>query len=79
MKTNKKNKKEIDVNEVALTVYVDNEVIGKVRSGEINQIRLDINDDNYRLILENIDGHLLLVVDEMPETFHGCYLSNIYK
>lgn len=76
MKTNKKIKKEIDVNEVALTVYVDNEVIGKVRSGEINQIRLDINDDNYRLILENIDGHLLLVVDEMPETFHGCYLYN---
>jgi hypothetical protein len=76
MKTNKKIKKEIDVNEVALTVYVDNEVIGKVRSGEINQIRLDVNDDNYRLILENIDGHLLLVVDEMPETFHGCYLYN---
>ena len=75
MKTNKNNK-EIDINEVALTVYVDSEVIGKVRSGEINQIRLDINDDNYRLILENVDGHLLLVVDEMPETFHGCYLYN---
>ena len=75
MKTNKNNK-EIDINEVALTVYVDNEVIGKVRSGEVNQIRLDINDDNYRLILENVDGHLLLVVDEMPETFHGCYLYN---
>ena len=75
MKTNKKNK-EIDINEVALTVYVDSEVIGKVRSGEINQIRLDINDDNYRLILENAEGHLLLVVDELPETFHGCYLYN---
>ncbi len=75
MKTNKKNK-EIDINEIALTVYVDSEVIGKVRSGEINQIRLDINDDNYRLILENAEGHLLLVVDELPETFHGCYLYN---
>lgn len=75
MKTNKKNK-EIDINEVALTVYVDSEVIGKVRSGEINQICLDINDDNYRLILENVEGHLLLVIDEMPETFHGCYLYN---
>ena len=75
MKTNKNNK-EFNVKDVALTVYVDNEAIGKVQSGEINQIRLDVNDDNYRQILENVDGHLLLVVDEMPTTFHGCYLYN---
>ena len=67
MKTNKNNK-EFNVKDVALTVYVDNEAIGKVQSGEINQIRLDVNDDNYRQILENVDGHLLLVVDEMPTT-----------
>ena len=38
MKTNKNNK-EFNVKDVALTVYVDNEAIGKVQSGEINQIR----------------------------------------
>ena len=28
------------------------------------------------MILENVDGNLLLVTDEMPTTFHGCYLYN---
>lgn len=77
MKSEKENKnKEVDINEVAITLEVDSDVIDKVRTGEVTHICLDINDDNYRLILENIDGNLILVVDETPTTFHGCYLYN---
>lgn len=72
----KKENKEVDINEVAITLEVDDEVIGKVRTGEVTHICLQINDDNYRQILENVDGHLLLIVDTMPDTFHGCYLYN---
>ena len=47
-----KNDKNVDVNEVAITLGVDSEVIQKVRSGEITRIALDINDGNYGEILE---------------------------
>ena len=60
----------------ALSFIVEQEVLDKVRSGEITHISLDINDDNYREILHNVDGHLVLVVDELPDTFHGCYYYN---
>ncbi|MCR5679882.1 MAG: hypothetical protein K6G08_06710 [Prevotella sp.] len=75
MKTEDKDK-EPDMAEVVLTVNVGVDVIDKVRSGQITHIALDINDNNYRQILENNNGHLLLIVDEMPTTFHGCYLYN---
>ena len=65
------NNKEIDINEMALSIKVDDEVIGKVRTGEVTHIALDINESNYRQILENFDGNLVLVTDELPETFHG--------
>lgn len=75
MKQEKKNK-EIDINEVAITLEVDSEVIAKVRTGEITHILMDINEDNQSLVLETINGNLVLVTDEMPTTFHGCYLYN---
>ena len=75
MNTEEKNK-EIDINEVAITLEVDSEVIAKVRSGEITHILMDISEDNQSLVLETIDGNLILVTDEMPTTFHGCYLYN---
>jgi hypothetical protein len=75
MKSEKKNK-EVDLNEVAIALEVDNEVIGKVRSGEVTHICLNLNDDNYRDILENFDGNLVLVTEELPDTFHGCYFYN---
>ena len=75
MKQEEKNK-EIDINEVAITLEVDSEVIAKVRSGEITHILMDISEDNQSLVLETIDGNLILVTDEMPTTFHGCYLYN---
>ena len=75
METEKK-VKGVDVSEEAITLEVDSDVIERVRSGEIDSIRLDINEHNQNLILENVDGNLVLVVDEMPTTFHGCYLYN---
>lgn len=75
MKSEDKNK-EIDINEVAITIEVDSDVIDKVRSGEITHIALQLNENNQNMILENIDGNLVLVVDEMPTTYHGCYLYN---
>ncbi len=75
MNTDKKDK-EVDINEVAITLEVDSEVIDKVRSGEITHILMDIDEDNQSLVLENVDGNLILGTDEMPTTFHGCYLYN---
>ena len=60
----------------ALSLIVEQEVLDKVRSGEITHISLDINDDNYRDVLQINDGNLVLVVDKLPDTFHGCYYYN---
>ena len=72
----KSEEKEVDINEVAITFEVDSDLIGKVRSGEVTRLIWQINEDNQNLILETIEGHLVLVVDEMPTTYHGCYLYN---
>ena len=68
--------KENELEDGMLSVEVDEDVIGKVITGEITQITLDITDANYQQILENKDGNLVLVVDELPETYHGCYFYN---
>ena len=75
MKPEEKNE-EVDVNERAITLEVGIEVINKVRTGEITHILMDINENNQSLILENFDGNLVLVTEEMPTTFHGCYFYN---
>jgi len=68
--------KEMDINEMVISVGVDSEVIDKVLKGEITHLLMDINEDNQTLLLENVDGNLVLDVEDMPETFHGCYLYN---
>ena len=75
MKTEDKNK-EIDINEMGISLDVDSEVIEAVRKGEIGTIELDINEHNQQLILETIDGHLILCTEDMPTTYHGCYYYN---
>ena len=75
MAKNDKNK-EVDINEVAITYKVDSDVVNKVRSGEITHLIWEIDEDNQNLFLETVNGNLILVTDEMPETFHGCYLYN---
>ena len=74
MKQEEKNK--VDVNEMGVAIGVDNEVIEKVRSGEITHIIVEINEDNQNMFLENFDGNLVLVTEELPDTFHGCYFYN---
>ena len=66
----------IDLTDKLLSVEVDEEVIEKVNTGEITRIGLDITDENCMEILENIDGALALVTDELPNTYHGCYYYN---
>lgn len=75
MNTNTNNQ-EVNTNEMGVSIRVDNEVIQKVRSGEITHILIDINEDNQNVFLENIKGNLVLVTEELPHTFHGCYFYN---
>ena len=75
MNTNKDNK-DVNVNEMGVAIGVYNEVIEKVRSGEITHIIVEINEDNQNMFLENFDGNLVLVTEELPDTFHGCYFYN---
>ena len=72
----KSEEKEVDINEVAIALEVDSDVIDKVRSGEVTHIVLQINEQNQNMILENIDGNLVLAIDNMPTTYHSCYLYN---
>ena len=74
MKSEKENEK-VNTDEMGVAIGVDNEVIHKVRSGEITHIIVDINEDNQNMFLENIDGNLVLVTEEMPDTFHGMAAS----
>lgn len=55
---------------------VEKKVIDDFVSGKRNTFSVDINEDTYRDLLENIDGNLLVNVEFMPETFHGCYFYN---
>jgi hypothetical protein len=75
MKSEKENEK-VNPNEMGVAIGVDSEVIQKVRSGEITHILVDIDEDNQNMFLENIDGNLVLVTEELPYTFHGCYFYN---
>ena len=72
----KSENKEVDINEVAIALEVDSDVIDEVRSGKVTHIALQINEQNQNMILESIDGNLVLVIDDIPTTYHGCYLYN---
>ena len=75
MKAEDKNK-EIDIDKVAMSIEVNLGVIDRVRSGEVTHIVLQLGEDNQNDILETVEGHLILVVDETPTTYHACYLYN---
>lgn len=68
--------KENDYEDMMLSIEVDEGTIDRVISGETTHIALDITESNYRLILKNADGILPLNVDELPDTYHGCYYYN---
>ena len=62
--------------ETSLSLEMDAEAIAMFKSGEAVHLQLTIDDNNKNDILENIKGHLILVTDEMPMKYHGCYYWN---
>lgn len=59
-----------------LRLEMDAESIALFKSGEVVHLQLTINNDNMCDLLENIQGNLILVTDEMPMEYHGCYYWN---
>ena len=66
----------MDLNEVAITFKIDNEVLDKVRTGEITNIRAEINEDTQDGLLELVDGNPVLDVEESPNKDYGCFFYN---
>ena len=67
--------KENEYVDLVFSVEVEEGTIERVLSGETTYIAIDINESNYRDILENIEGNLVLNVKKMPNKFHGCRSS----
>ena len=68
--------KEEDLSDNILSLDADKEVIEGVRSGKITHLVIKINEDNQYSVLENADGHLVMTVNGMPDTYYGCYMYN---
>lgn len=68
--------KENNINKTTFTIEVDREALESVRNEPISQIEVYINDENQCQLLENIDGHLILATDDLPDTYHDCYYHN---
>lgn len=68
--------KDIDINDVSFVIELESDVIERVRKGDITRLMMDVDEDNQKFLLENVDGHLILITDETPTTYHGCYLYN---
>ena len=60
----------------SIALRVTNEVFEELSSGEKQIFDVDINQDTYESLIENIEGHLILCCDEMPSYFFSCYFWN---
>ena len=60
----------------SLGLEVDGESYNGIREGKTTSVDIPIDDDSASSLLENIKGSLILNVDELPDTFHGCYWWN---
>ena len=69
-------KEGFELEDVCLVAEVDSEVIEQVRDGRIMAIGIELTEKNQDQIVETVDGHLILVIEDMPTTYHGCYLYN---
>ena len=69
-------KEGFELEDVCLVAEVDSEVIEQVRDGRITAIGIEMTEKNQEQIVETVDGHLILVIEDMPTTYHGCYLYN---
>ena len=72
----KRKNKEVDLDEISITLKTDNEVIDKVRTGEITHIHVEINEQTQDGLLEIVDGKPVLDVEESSNTNHSCYFYN---
>jgi len=45
-----------ELDEIAICMDVDNDVIDQLRDGRLTQIVVEINEENQNLVLKNIDG-----------------------
>lgn len=45
-----------ELDEMAICMDVDNNVIDQLRDGRLTQIVVEINEENQNLVLKNIDG-----------------------
>ena len=45
-------------------------------SGAEHEVSMDVHEDTYDSVLENIKGHLILCCDEMPNRYYHCYFWN---
>ena len=75
MKSEKKNE-EFDINEFAITIKTDNDVINKIHTGEIAHINVKLNEDTQSELIEIVDGNPVLDVEESPNKNYGCYFYN---
>ena len=55
--------KDIDINDCSFTIGLESEVIERVRKGDITRLMMDIGEDNQEFLLENVDGHLILITE----------------
>lgn len=77
MRTNKYNDKIEPVTpENTLGIAVEQEVMDEFMTGKRDSITLTIDDDTCSEIIENFEGGLILNVENLPDTFHGCYFYN---
>ncbi len=68
---------DIDFNsENSLCFVVDKEQYDAYLSGADNCLSVEINDSNYNLLLETLDGALVIDMEEVPTEYHGCYYLN---
>ena len=57
-------------------IDIDEDTFDEIWNKDTSSLAISIDDNTYRDLLQNIEGNLVLCVDEMPTTFHGCYLWN---
>lgn len=74
MKTKKKDEERNVIRDI-IELEWDSESIEQVCTGEITHISMRITENNQYILLENIDGNLVLDDESLPAN-HGCYLYN---
>ena len=62
--------KEVDINEVAIALEVDSDVIDKVRSGEVTHIVLQINEQNWFWLSTICQQPIMVAIFIMVVCFH---------